>query len=132
MVIVAEPADVMEPSSCPMIGVIAVHSDSTRTDTSPPLVRAVQACGGLVHAPVGAVVASQLMWRCASVMSGNGDTILFAAVRTSVRRAARVAGQTGPPAVPQRVSVLPTHDASTDATRAPSRAAWESVLFMYT
>ena len=37
-------------------------------------------------------------------------------------------GQTGPPAVPQLASLLPFHHASTEPSRAPSRAAFDRVL----
>ena len=53
----------------------------------------------------------------------------FTAAATSAVNASNVPGQVGPPVVPQAASLEPIQPASTDARRAPSRAAWDRVLF---
>ena len=62
----------------------------------------------------------------------NGAIIRLTASFTCVRRVVTFAGQTGPPTVLQLGSVEPIQLASTDASRAPSRAACERVLLKKT
>ena len=58
----------------------------------------------------------------------NGAAIRFAALLMSFLTAVVLAGQVGPPVVLQLGSVEPIQLASTEATRAPSRAAWLRTL----
>src|SRR5262245_3733049 len=104
-------------------GVIGRKTATTRTETTPPIVRLEQVW---VVTGDGAVALSQLVYRSLAAIEPNGDIIRFAPDRTSARKALTVAGQTGPPAEPQPASAEPVQYASTDPTRAPSRAAWES------
>ena len=89
-----------------MSGVMGVMDSVTRMDAREPEARLEQVWS--VHAPVGADEASQRMKSCAVVIGPNGVSIRFAAVRASARRAATVAGQTGPPGWLQLGSLEPT------------------------
>lgn len=116
-----------EPMRLEMTGVMGVKDDSTRTDaTFPvPLLAHVEAD----HDPVGLPpLGSQRVCSWPFVRTANGVTIRFAAARMSVRKAATVAGQTGPPGLPHPGSDPPIQLASTAARRAPSRAAWDRTL----
>ncbi len=132
MTMLDEPDSQTGPSSCPMIGVIAVYSSSTRTDTTSLGAWLEQLTP--VQAPVGAPPsASQLMKMCPSPIEPNGVVMRFAAVRASDLRLGdpevTPAGHTGPLAAPQAVSAEPSQPASTEACRAASRAAWDTTLF---
>ena len=63
-------------------------------------------------------------------MVPNGATMRFAAATASASMALKVAGQTGPPEVLQLGSVEPIQEASTETTRAASRALCDRTLFI--
>jgi hypothetical protein len=109
------------------IGVMARNVPVTRTDATWPVVLLEQLVP--VQFPLGAPpLGSQRTNTSADAMLANGAIIRFAALMMSVFIAVTLAGQTGPPALPQPGSLTPIQLASTDASRAPSRAACDSTL----
>ena len=116
-----------EPTSVEMTGVIGVNEATTRTEATLPVLLLEQLVAD--QSPVGAPpLGSHRVLRLAAVITANGLTIRFAAARMWVRSAATFAGQTGPPVLPQPGSAWPIQLASTAASRAPSRAAWDRTL----
>jgi hypothetical protein len=116
------------PMSCEMTGVIGRKVPVTRTDATLPeaLLEQVEP----VQFPVGVPpLGSHRTKTSAEVTLENGVIIRLAAVTMSVFMAAAEAGQVGPFVDPQPASVEPIQLASTEASRAPSRAACDSTLW---
>jgi hypothetical protein len=97
MTMVAEPDVVIELYICPTTGVRGLKTRTTRTETRAPTERPAALQVWLVHDPVGAEAASQLVKSSDAEMDPNGVTIRLAAASTSARNAARFGGHTGPP-----------------------------------
>ena len=119
------------PMSCEITGVIGRKVPVTRTEATLPEALLEQV--DPVQFPVGVPpLGSHRTKTSAEVTVENGVIIRLAAVTMSVFMAVAVAGHVGPPAEPQPVSVDPIQLASTEASRAPSRAAWDNTLWWYT
>ena len=119
------------PTSCEMTGVIGRKVPVTRTDATFPVVLLEHV--EPVQFPVGVPpLGSHRMFTSAEPTVANGVIIRLAAVTMSAFMAPADAGQTGPPAEPQPASAEPIQLASTDASRAPSRAACDRTLCWYT
>lgn len=119
---------VTAPMSPESTGVIGTKVDSSRTDAMLPVV--LLAHEDPVHEPVGAApLGSQRTYNCDVVTDANGEIIRLVAVSTSAFSAVAFAGQTGPPAVPQLGCPWASQLASTEASRAPSRAACERTVW---
>ena len=115
------------PTSVEITGVIGVNDATTRTEATLPVALLAQVSAD--QSPVGAPpLGSHRVLSCPPERTANGLTIRLAAVRMWVRKAATSAGQTGPPVLPQPGSACPIQLASTDASRAPSRAACDRTL----
>lgn len=115
------------PTICEMTGVIGRNVPATRTEATLPLPLLVHVLP--VQLPVGVPpVGSHRTKTSVAVTDANGLIIRLAAMTMSVFIEAVDAGQVGPPAEPQPASDEPIQLASTDASRAPSRAACDRTL----
>ena len=115
------------PTICARIGVIGRNVPATRTEATLPAALLVQVLP--VQLPVGVPpLGSHRTKTSDDVTVANGEIIRLAALMTSVFMAVAVAGQSGPPALPQPGSLTPIQLASTEARRAPSRAACDRTL----
>src|SRR5512134_2806156 len=130
MTMVAEPEVVTVPTRPERTGVMGVNGRTTRTETTLPVVLLTQVAEAGAQAPVGALPGvSHRRYTLPAGMFANGVTIRLAAARTWVLSVFALLGQTGPPPLPHPGSDEPIQLASTEASRAPSRAAWDRTLF---